>query len=89
MKNQVLGVDMEILNKFGAVSRETAGAMAAGVRESTGADLGLAVTGIAGPGGGTAAKPRGLVYIALAADGVSICRETIFPAYVWPSGRVL
>ncbi len=79
MKNQVLGVDMEILNKFGAVSRETAGAMAAGVRESTGADLGLAVTGIAGPGGGTAAKPRGLVYIALAADGVSICREHHFP----------
>lgn len=79
MKNKVLGVDMEILNKFGAVSRETAEAMAAGVRESTGADLGLAVTGIAGPSGGTAAKPRGLVYIALAAEGTSICREHHFP----------
>lgn len=79
MKNQVLGVDIEILKKFGAVSRETAGAMAAGVRAGTGADLGLAVTGIAGPAGGTASKPRGLVYIALAAGDTVICREHHFP----------
>jgi nicotinamide-nucleotide amidase len=79
MKNQVLGVDKEILNRFGAVSRETAEAMAAGVRTRTGSDLGLAVTGIAGPAGGTTAKPRGLVYIALAADDITICREHHFP----------
>ncbi|MDD4765962.1 MAG: competence/damage-inducible protein A [Desulfotomaculaceae bacterium] len=79
MKNQVLGVSMEILNNSGAVSKETAEAMAAGVRAGTGADLGLAVTGIAGPAGGTAAKPRGLVYIALAADDTTICREHHFP----------
>lgn len=79
MKNRVLGVANEILARFGAVSRETAEAMAAGVRVITGSDLGLAVTGIAGPAGGTAAKPRGLVYIALAAGDSTICREHHFP----------
>ncbi len=79
MKNKVLGVDIEKLNRFGAVSKETAEAMAMGVRAGTGADLGLAVTGIAGPSGGTASKPRGLVYIALAAGDTVICREHHFP----------
>ncbi|MFX4260831.1 competence/damage-inducible protein A [Pelotomaculum propionicicum] len=79
MKNRVLGVDIKILDSFGAVSRETAEAMAAGVRAGTGADLGLAVTGIAGPAGGTAAKPRGLVYVALAAGDITICRGHHFP----------
>jgi nicotinamide-nucleotide amidase len=78
VKNKVLGVDLDILNKYGAVSRETAGAMAVGSREITGSDLGLAVTGIAGPDGGTKAKPRGLVYISLAADDIVICREHRF-----------
>lgn len=79
MKNQILGVNIEILKSCGAVSRETAEAMAVGVRTGTGADLGLAVTGIAGPAGGTAAKPRGLVYIALAAEHITICHEHHFP----------
>lgn len=79
MKNRILGVSMEILNSYGAVSKETAEAMAVGVRAAAGADLGLAVTGIAGPAGGTAAKPRGLVYIALAAGPITICREHHFP----------
>ncbi|MBP7331718.1 MAG: competence/damage-inducible protein A, partial [Firmicutes bacterium] len=55
MKNRILGVSMEIMNSYGAVSKETAEAMAVGVRAAAGADLGLAVTGIAGPAGGTAA----------------------------------
>lgn len=79
MKNRILGVSMEIMNSYGAVSKETAEAMAVGVRAAAGADLGLAVTGIAGPAGGTAAKPRGLVYIALAADPITICRKHHFP----------
>jgi nicotinamide-nucleotide amidase len=78
VKNRVLGVGQEILNTFGAVSGETAGAMARGAREKTNADLGLSVTGVAGPGGGTAKKPRGLVYIALAAADKVICREYHF-----------
>ncbi|OPY58204.1 MAG: Nicotinamide-nucleotide amidohydrolase PncC [Pelotomaculum sp. PtaU1.Bin035] len=79
IKQALLGVAPEILNQYGAVSKQTADAMAEGVRNLTGTSLGLAVTGIAGPGGGTQDKPRGLVYISLSsADGTS-CREFHFP----------
>ncbi|NLY30294.1 MAG: competence/damage-inducible protein A, partial [Firmicutes bacterium] len=61
-KTGVLGVDPELLAQFGAVSKQVAKAMAEGVRQWAGTDIGLAVTGIAGPGGGSAAKPVGLVY---------------------------
>lgn len=66
VKEEVLGVPREVLLQHGAVSRECAQAMAGAVRRLLGADLALAVTGIAGPGGGTEAKPVGLVYLALA-----------------------
>lgn len=65
-KTGLLGVPAELIERRGAVSRETAAAMALGIREQAGTDLGLAVTGIAGPGGGTPEKPVGLVYVALA-----------------------
>jgi nicotinamide-nucleotide amidase len=58
-----LGVPRDTLGAHGAVSAETAAAMASGVRERLGADVGVAVTGIAGPGGGTPEKPVGLVYV--------------------------
>jgi nicotinamide-nucleotide amidase len=71
-KLRLLGVPAETLARHGAVSPETVSAMAEGARRAAGADLGLAVSGIAGPGGGTAAKPVGLVQFALAAaDGVA------------------
>ena len=57
-----------MLERHGAVSAEVAEAMAKGVREVTGSSIGLSVTGIAGPGGGTEEKPVGLVYVGLA-DG--------------------
>lgn len=68
-KAEVLGVLKEILEEHGAVSPECARAMAEGARRLFGVDLALAITGIAGPSGGTPQKPVGLVYIALAHSG--------------------
>ncbi|MBK5274003.1 MAG: competence/damage-inducible protein A [Desulfuromonadales bacterium] len=69
-KNRRLGVDAALLAEKGAVSGEVASAMAKGVRDAAGSALGLAVTGIAGPEGGTEEKPVGTVFISLAApDG--------------------
>lgn len=65
-KMELLGVAADTLDAFGAVSQETAEAMVQGVLVHSHADLALAITGIAGPGGGTAAKPVGTVYIAWA-----------------------
>jgi len=64
-KNKLLGVPADLIDKHGAVSAPVAEAMARGARGAAGADIGIGVTGIAGPGGGTPAKPVGLVYIAL------------------------
>jgi nicotinamide-nucleotide amidase len=60
-KVQLAGVDPELIDRFGAVSTEVAEALAEGIAERFGADLGVGITGIAGPGGGTAEKPVGLV----------------------------
>jgi nicotinamide-nucleotide amidase len=67
VKTGELGVSDELLERHGAVSAEVAAAMAAGVRERLGADVGIAVTGVAGPGGGTEQKPVGLVHLHVAA----------------------
>lgn len=66
VKESLLGVSPDTLAAHGAVSEETACAMAAGVVKATGADIGLSITGIAGPEGGTAEKPVGLVYLGIA-----------------------
>ncbi len=72
-KTEFLGVPADLIERHGTVSREVAKAMAQGMRERAKTDLGLAVTGIAGPSGGTPEKPVGLVYIALATvDGVTV-----------------
>ncbi len=68
-KQRLLGVAAATLARYGAVSPETAQAMAAGLLRQSGADLAIGVTGIAGPGGGSLEKPVGLVYIGLAGPG--------------------
>ena len=70
-KISMLNVRETTLEKYGAVSHETAEEMAKGVAEVSGADIGLSVTGIAGPDGGTTEKPVGLVYIGLHVNGAS------------------
>jgi len=74
-KRRWLGVPEALLEQHGAVSAEVAKAMAEAVRKQAGTDLGIAVTGIAGPTGGTVEKPVGLVYIALAHTGGTEVRE--------------
>lgn len=69
VKAAQLGVPAETLERFGAVSRETAAAMAEGARERFGADLAISVTGVAGPDGGSVEKPVGLVWFGLADAG--------------------
>ena len=65
-KTKILNVSKELLKKYGAVSSEVAKSMAIGIRNLTGCDYGLSITGIAGPGGSTKQKPVGLVYFGLA-----------------------
>ena len=77
-KTRRLGVSSALLARYGAVSTAVARAMALGIRKTSGADIGLAVTGIAGPGGGTHRKPVGLVYIAMAHDKGVTGRRNLF-----------
>jgi len=82
VKERALRVQRDTLERYGAVSEQTACEMAQGVRDVLRTDIGLAVTGVAGPDGGTLEKPVGLVYVALAAlDGVWVER------HVWQGDR--
>jgi nicotinamide-nucleotide amidase len=71
-KTEQLGVPADLIERHGAVSEEVARAMACGALQHSRADLAVAVTGVAGPGGGTAAKPVGLVHLAAARRGGSV-----------------
>lgn len=78
-KTRLLGVDKKLIKEFGAVSQQVARDMARGVRHKAKTDFGLAVTGIAGPDGGTQEKPVGLVYIALADDAHTEHKKLTLP----------
>jgi PncC family amidohydrolase len=78
VKQNVLGVSGETLGSLGPVCRETAEQMVRGVRALTGADVAVATTGIAGPGGGTPEKPVGLVYIAASCRDTTVVTENRF-----------
>ncbi|MCG8498826.1 MAG: competence/damage-inducible protein A [Firmicutes bacterium] len=73
-KVELLGVSQETLNQYGAVSEQTALEMAKGVRERSKVDVGISITGIAGPGGGSTEKPVGLVYVAMATEHKCWCQ---------------
>ena len=83
MKEALLGVRRETLLAHGAVSEETAHEMARGARQRTGGSVAVAVTGIAGPTGGTPDKPLGLVYVALSARDTEQCWRR-----VWKGNRL-
>lgn len=82
LKQSAVGVPHDVLAAHGAVSAQAAMAMAIGGRERTGADLAVAVTGVAGPDGGSPSKPVGLTYVAVAdAAGLAVKR------YLWSGDR--
>ncbi|TGL90171.1 nicotinamide-nucleotide amidohydrolase family protein [Leptospira congkakensis] len=83
LKESLLGVPEDTLNQFGAVSKETATAMAKGISEKTKADYCISITGIAGPDGGTDEKPVGMVWIGIKSPEGSI--ET--HSYIFPGNR--
>jgi PncC family amidohydrolase len=78
IKTQFLGVPAALIDQYGAVSRPVAQAMAEGARKRLKSDFAIATTGIAGPTGGTTAKPVGLVFIAIATPKKTIIKKFIF-----------
>jgi len=79
-KTELLGVPAELIEQHGAVSPEVAAAMADGARKRFGADIGCGITGVAGPGGGTEAKPVGYVCLCVTTnDGAALARDPVLP----------
>ena len=83
VKQSQLGVPAAVLAAHGAVSAQAAIAMADGIRERLGTDLGVGVTGVAGPDGGSEAKPVGLAYVAVTGLGEADVRR-----FLWPGNRM-
>ena len=82
-KIELLGVSEYVITKYGAVSEQTALEMAKGIREKSNVDIGISITGIAGPTGGSKQKPVGLIYI-----GVSTNKKTEVKRFVFSDNRI-
>lgn len=82
-KIELLGIPKETIKDYGAVSEETARAMAIGIKERSNVDIGISTTGIAGPTGGTKEKPVGLVYI-----GIATSKNTQVKRFIFSEKRV-
>lgn len=82
-KHELLNVSVDLLENYGAVSKQVAEAMAEGVRKNAQADIGVSTTGIAGPTGGSKEKPVGLVYI-----GLSTKKKTVVNRFVFDGDRL-
>ena len=78
-KNKVLGVSWDILNNYGAVSEQCAQEMSNGLNRITNCDVALCTTGIAGPTGGTADKPVGLMFTSVRYNGITTVKEILLP----------
>jgi nicotinamide-nucleotide amidase len=80
VKERLLGVPAQLIEQYGAVSHEVAAAMASGVRKHLNSALGVSITGIAGPDGGTPNKPVGTTYVSLTSEDAVITRHFHFQA---------
>jgi nicotinamide-nucleotide amidase len=78
-KHDMVGVPLDLIDRVGAVSAEVAEAMATGARDRVGTDLGVGITGVAGPGGGTEDKPVGLVHLCVVGPGKTVARRIRVP----------
>ena len=87
IKHKVLGVKEETLNTYGAVSEKTAMEMARGARLSSGADIAVSTTGIAGPLGGSQYKPVGLVYIGISTENKLLSHKVLLSEGTQPQRR--
>ncbi len=87
VKTAQAGVAPELIERHGAVSLETAEALANGARERLGADVGVGITGVAGPGGGTEEKPVGLVWLSVSLPGPGGEAERSTRSVNLPGGR--
>ena len=78
-KNKLLGVPNEVLTRYGAVSEQTAYALSKGICDYSGSEVGVGITGLAGPGGATKEKPVGLVYLSvyIKQEDLNICEELL------------
>ncbi|MDD5561167.1 MAG: CinA family protein [Candidatus Omnitrophica bacterium] len=77
-KEKILQVPAKLISKYGAISRQVAISMAEGIRKKSKADLGIGITGLAGPGGSSVNKPVGTVFISLSEKDKNICRRFTF-----------
>jgi len=82
-KMELLGVPQETIKEYGAVSKQTAKAMAVGIKEQANVDIGISTTGITGPTGGTKEKPVGLIYI-----GIATSRKTEVKRFLFSKDRL-